>query len=128
MRVLIADDSPEVCNRLVKLMSGLKDVSIVAQVHSVPEAIASTFDTEPELILLDVRMPGGGSGLDVLHAAKGLPFPPIVVILTNYSQPSIRKRYLSEGADFFLDKATEFSKVASVLSKLDNSSMYHFPT
>lgn len=117
MRVLIADDSIMVCRRLTALLGGLEGVDIVGQAHSAPDAIASITELRPEAVILDIQMPGG-TGMDVLQKAKEAIPDSIVIMLTNYSRPPYRKKYMEAGADFFFDKSTEFEKVIGVFHQL----------
>jgi DNA-binding NarL/FixJ family response regulator len=55
-----------------------------------------------------------GTGLDVLKNVKHDGHGPRVVVFTNFPYPQYRKRALEYGADFFLDKTTEFEKLREV--------------
>jgi DNA-binding NarL/FixJ family response regulator len=68
-------------------------------------------------VILDLQMPGG-SGLDVLRAVR--PGHPSlqVVICTNYPYPKYRDECMTAGANFFLDKSTEFEKIPVIFREL----------
>jgi len=122
MRVFIADDSTVLQECLVALLSDLKDIQVVGQARDVPGAIEFLRQLEPEVVILDIRMPGG-SGIEVLRsirAASPKP-PPFVIILTNYPYPQYRKECEEAGADFFLDKSTEFERIAEILEELSHT-------
>jgi two-component system response regulator DevR len=59
-----------------------------------------------------------GNGLDLLAAIKQGEKPPVVIVLTNDAYPPYRKAYLRAGADFFLDKSSEFDQIPGVLRRL----------
>ena len=103
-------------------------MSVVGLAHTVPEAIASAEEKKPGAILLDISMPGGGSGMDVMLAAKKMTPAPTIIVLTNYSSRAYREKFLAAGADYFFDKSTDFTRIINVLSNLGNSSGYNFPT
>jgi DNA-binding NarL/FixJ family response regulator len=111
MKVLIADDSAIVRERLVGLLSELPEVEIVGEARTTEEAAQSIQQLRPDVVILDIQMPGGGSGIDVLRAVKERQSAPRVIMLTNHSLPQYRDKYLAAGADFFFDKSTEFEKV-----------------
>jgi DNA-binding NarL/FixJ family response regulator len=116
MRVLIADDSLIVRERLRDMLSELQDIEVVGQAEDALEARALAEKLKPDVAILDLRMPGG-SGVDVLHDIKKRTPRAKVIMLTAYPHPDSRKRCLEGGADYFLDKSTEFSKVEAVLSE-----------
>lgn len=117
MRVLLADDSPAVRGRLIKMLSFNKDIQIVGEAADSREAIASIRRLQPEVVILDIRMPGG-SGIDVLQEIRKDDPAPVVIVLTNYSYPQYRVRCIDAGADFFFDKSKEFDRISDVLTSL----------
>jgi CheY-like chemotaxis protein len=59
----------------------------------------------------------GGSGIDVLQNIKQDEAAPIVIILTNYPYWGYRQKCLQAGADFFLDKSTEFDQIPELFER-----------
>jgi len=118
MRVLIADDSPLVVERVSALLAGMSGVEVVGRAGSVLEAARSVRDLKPDVMILDLEMPGG-NGLDVLEGIARDRLTPIVIVLTNHGTVPYRKRCLQSGAHFFLDKSTEFDNLAGVLQTLN---------
>ena len=114
MRILIADDSSVVRERLVALLSELKDIEVVGQAEDAPAALDSIQALRPDVVILDIQMPGG-NGIDVLQNIKQVQRPPVVIMLTNYPYPAYRKKCVEAGADFFLDKTMDFERVIEVL-------------
>jgi DNA-binding NarL/FixJ family response regulator len=92
-------------------------LEIVGQVDNVADAVLEIRKTKPDVVTLDIRMPGG-SGIEVLESLKKHPSPPIVIMLSNYNFPQFRKKCLQSGARFYFDKSTEFHRVAEVLRSL----------
>ena len=120
LRVFIVDDSAVVRKRLVSMISELEDIEVVGQAKGALEAREAVPKLKPDVVVLDIRMPGG-SGIDVLKEIKKGPSAPMVMMLTNYPYPQYRKKCMDEGADFFFDKSTEFEKVMEVLKQLIKS-------
>jgi DNA-binding NarL/FixJ family response regulator len=114
MKVLIADDSIVVRDRLVTLLTELHGVEVVGQAKDAVEARNLAEELRPDVAIVDVRMPKG-SGADVVRDIKKLNPTPKVIVLTNYPHPENRKKCIERGADYFFDKSTEFKKVMSVL-------------
>jgi DNA-binding NarL/FixJ family response regulator len=114
MKVLIADDSQIVRERLAYLLGDVEGVEIVGQAEDAVEAEELSQALKPDVAILDVRMPRG-SGVDVLrHIKRGNPAA-TVIMLTNLVDPEAREMCLSEGADYFFDKSIEFDKAVAVL-------------
>ena len=117
MKILIADDSDIVRERLRAMLSEITELENISQATDVLETLNSYQTMNPEVVILDIRMPGG-SGIDVLQQVKKATKPPLVIVLTNYPYPQYRRKCIEAGADFFFDKSTEFDKVTEVLKKL----------
>jgi len=120
MKVLIADDSAIMRERLKAMLSEITELENISQAKDSLEAIRTFEKLHPEVVILDIRMPGG-SGIDVLREIKKGNQPPLVVVLTNYPYPQYRRKCIDAGADFFFDKSTEFDKVTEVLKQLSQN-------
>lgn len=116
IKIFIADDSLIVREHLVTMLDELAGVEIVGQAASVTEAIDAIRRLQPDVVILDIRMPGG-SGIDVLQTIKQEEATPVVIILTNYPYAGYRQKCLQAGADFFLDKSTEFDQIPALVKQ-----------
>jgi two-component system LytT family response regulator len=87
-RVLLADDEPLARERLRMLLAGEDWIEIVAECQDGVEAIAAIQRLRPDLVFLDVQMPGAG-GFDVI-AAIGASKMPFVVFVTAYDKYALR--------------------------------------
>jgi len=117
MRVLIADDSEVFVQRLLRALGEIGGVEIVAQARTGAEAMQAVRNLNPEVVILDIRMPQG-SGIDVLEGMKREKLAPITIVLTNFAYPQYRKKCLQLGARFFFDKSAEFAKLGEALRRL----------
>jgi DNA-binding NarL/FixJ family response regulator len=117
MKVFIADDSRDIRNRIITMLSDLKSIDMIGQAENVEDAISSIREINPDVVILDIRMPGG-SGIDVLENIDKKNSLPVIIMLTNYPYPQYRKKCMDAGADFFFDKSGEFEKVIDVLSSI----------
>jgi len=79
-RILIADDHPMIAAALDMLLRG-SDYSLVGRARTGSEALAQVDQLQPDLLLLDVNMPGG-SGIEVLRQLGDRDNPPAVILLT----------------------------------------------
>jgi DNA-binding NarL/FixJ family response regulator len=115
MKVLIVDDSGEVRERIKMLLSEVEKVEMIGEAENVQQAIEHIRQQGPDVVILDIRMPGG-NGIDVLNEIEKNDQVPVVIMLTNYPYPQYKKKCMDAGADFFFDKSREFEKVVEVLS------------
>ncbi len=69
MRVLLVDDERLAKRVLGDLLDAHDDVTVVAEAHDVPSAVEALAEHDPDLVFLDVQMPGG-SGLDLFHRTE----------------------------------------------------------
>ena len=117
LKVLIADDTADVLERLAVMIRRIDRVNVVGLAKNTPEAI-SLFDAQnPDVVILDIQMPGG-SGLEVLHYIK-LKRPEVTVLMmTNSPYPEYRAASMRGGADFFMDKSHGLTGIIEMISDL----------
>jgi DNA-binding NarL/FixJ family response regulator len=117
MKVFIVDDSALVRERIITMISEHPGIEIIGQAKNAQEGINSILKLKPDVVILDIRMPGG-NGIEVLENIKKNSSAPTIIILTNYPYPQYRKKCMEAGADYFFDKSTEFNKIIEVIKKL----------
>ena len=122
MKVYLVDDSAIVRERIVSMLSDFEEIEIIGQAQDGLEATVSIRRLKPDVVILDIHLPGS-SGIEVLEAIKKDKPAPVVIMFTNYPYPQYRKRCMDLGADFFFDKSTEYEKITEVFKRLlyDNS-------
>ena len=118
IKVFIADDSLIVREHLVTMFDELAGIEVVGQAGNVTEAISAIRLLQPHAVILDILMPGG-SGIKVLENIKQAGAGPMVIVLTNYPYPVFRQKCLQAGADFFLDKSTEFGQIPELFERFN---------
>ncbi len=116
LKVFLADGSALVRERLAELISEIEGVEVVGQAEDAHQSLEAIQRLRPDVVTLDIRMPGG-SGIQVLEAIKKSTADPVVIVLTAFPYPQYRQKCLAAGAEYFFDKAAEFEQVAEVLEK-----------
>ena len=104
IRVLVADDHPIVRGGIVALLSAAGDIEVVAEAADGLEAVRLAAEHRPDVVLMDLRMPG----LDGDEAtARILAANPVarVVILTTYESDASILTAIEAGASGYLLKA-----------------------
>ncbi len=117
MKILIADDSKLMRERLIGLISNMKTRHTIEQAHDGVEALEKLKSFKPDAIILDIRMPGK-NGIQILESIQKNKEHPITFVLTNFTYPQYRKKCLSLGADYFFDKFSEFEEMLEALDQL----------
>lgn len=117
LKVLVADDSVLVRERLAALLSELESVELAGQAENGREVLEAIERLRPDVVILDIRMPEG-NGIQALEAIKERAQAPVVIILTAFPYPQYREKCLQAGAEYFFDKTTEFDQVTQVLEKM----------
>ena len=80
-------------------------------------AMDANITIDESQLVLDYQLLGG-TGVDVLHAVHPKAPSVIFVVLTNHANPQYRRLCLEAGANWFLDKSTEFRKIKGVIAGL----------
>lgn len=108
------------------MLAETRGVELAGEAASVADALARIPAGRPDAVLVDLRLPDG-DGFEVIRAAKTMTPTPVVVVLTSYAYPQLRAQGLAAGADWFLDKSTEFLRVPEILTSLQRVSRARVP-
>jgi two-component system response regulator PrrA len=100
-RVLVVDDEADFLATYERLLrrQGYEVVTATSRATG----LAALAGEPPHLVISDVRLPDG-DGLDVVRAARGLPEPMPVIVVTGYPSHETRRAALAAGATTFLAK------------------------
>ena len=85
VKILIADDEPPARDRLTHLLGELDGYEVIGQCGSGLEALDMVNSLAPDVVLLDVRMPGM-NGLEAARHLLNMPQPPAVIFTTAYDE------------------------------------------
>lgn len=85
MHILVVDDEDLARLRLVKMIESMEGHEVVGEATNGAEALAAIEECDPDIVLMDVRMPGE-DGLSAAHAIAELPEPPAVIFCTAYNE------------------------------------------
>jgi len=88
LKVLIVDDEPPARERLRGLLTEIGDVDVIGEAANGAEALSCVHDLAPDVVLLDVRMPGM-DGLEAARHLNVLEEPPAVIFTTAYDQYAV---------------------------------------
>jgi len=91
LKVFISDDSATIRERLITMALDLPEVAVVGQAQDVPGSLDAIRQTRPDVVILDIRMPGGND-MKVLREVKKMTPAPQVIMLTNFAHAQYRKK------------------------------------
>jgi two-component system LytT family response regulator len=112
MKALIIDDEPPARRELRRLLAEFPWIEIVGEAGNVDEAAGKVASLSPELLFLDIQMPGG-SGFDLLAR---LDYAPQVVFTTAHDEHAVRAFEVS-ALDYML-KPIDPERLAATVSRV----------
>lgn len=121
MEILIVDDEPLARQRLVRMIEKLEDHNVIAEADNADDALLALHQYDPDVVLLDIRMPGK-DGLTLAHEISSLDCPPAIIFCTAFDQYALDafgtsaigyllKPIKSEQLEEALNKALKLNKV-----------------
>jgi DNA-binding NarL/FixJ family response regulator len=105
IRVLLVDDDPLVCAHLRTILDTADDLTVVDEAYDGAAALEAVTRHRPDVVLMDLRMPGV-DGITATGRIAALHEPPVVVALTTFDTDDHVLRALAAGAAGFLLKST----------------------
>lgn len=117
IRVMLADDQALVRGGLAALLSFETDLEVVAEVGAGDEVVQAARRSEPDVVLMDVEMPG----MDGITATAALTaaLPQVrVLIVTTFGRPGYLRRGLQAGAAGFVVKDTPARELADAIRRV----------
>ncbi len=106
IRVCIADDQESARAMLRMNLAPQPDIAIVGEAEDGFEAVALCREKNPDIVLLDISMPGM-NGIEAARVIAGLPVPPKIVTLSMHDDAFLAAEILNAGAQAYLTKDCE---------------------
>lgn len=100
MRILIADDEPLARTRMRRLLEELPQAASLAEAENGQQALKLIGEWQPDVVLLDIRMPGL-DGLEVAKRLSHLDHPPAIIFTTAFDSHAIAA-FESQATDYLL--------------------------
>lgn len=114
MDLLIVDDELLARQRLVRMTEKLEDCHVVGEADSAEAAMIAISQHDPDVVLLDVRMPGE-DGLSLAHRIAQLEHAPAIIFCTAYDQYAL-EAFGTEAVGYLL-KPVKAEQLTEVLAK-----------
>jgi len=113
INVVVADDHEVVRTGLTSLLDG-SDIKVVAEAQNGAEAVDKALKHKPDVVLLDIRMPGS-DGLEALEQIHHKLPQTRVVVLSTYDNPTYVARAVALGASDYVLKGTNRKELIAAI-------------
>lgn len=117
LHVYVVEDTEATRTALMGELSLIENLSLVGYSATSAGAVTGIAYSQPDVVLLDLNL-ASGSGWDVLAAVGRASRKPVIIVLTNHSEPQFRRKAIREGANFFFDKSTEIAGCLTTIRAL----------
>lgn len=103
LRTLVVEDNASFRESLISLLGGCFSTMVFEKASSGEEALNKIHEFPPQLVFLDIHLPGQ-NGLQLSKTLRSKYKNAVIVILTNHDGPEYRQAANQCGADFFISK------------------------
>ena len=114
IRVQLVDDHPVVRAGLAGMLHGEPDIDVVGEAGSSDEAIAVARSVQPDVVLMDLRMPGGDGVVATAGVLAVAPSARVVVLTTYETDADILRAVESGAAGYLLKDAARTDLVGAI--------------
>jgi DNA-binding NarL/FixJ family response regulator len=126
IKVLIADDHPLIIAGIRRTIEHVDDMEVVGEARSGPELMQLVERRRPDLVLMDLKMPGGDGVEAILRIRQRWPEVKCVVLSACDDRPTIDAA-LQAGASAYVLKSAHTVDIASVLRQASSGAVFHAP-
>ncbi len=127
IRILVTDDHALIRGGIVGLLNAQPDMEVVGEAGSGEEAIQKTADLTPDVVLMDIGMPGI-SGLDATRHIREQNPSAQVLILTVHDREDYLFQALKTGAAGYILKGADIQDLLSAIRSVHGGGIYLYPT
>lgn len=126
IKVLVVDDHELVRTGITRLVSDVKGINVIGEAKSGEEAIQLARELIPDVVLMDVKMPGIG-GLEATRKLKRIDPDIKVLIVTVHDEDPFPSRLLQAGASGYLTKGADAEEMVQAIRAVYTGQRYISP-
>ena len=123
IRILLVDDHELVRTGISRILNDIKDFTVVASVGSGEEAVEQCRKSPPDIIMMDVSMPGIG-GLEATRKILRFCDSTRIICLSMHKENPIPTKIMQAGAHGFLTKDADPSEMVNAIYKVSAGQRY----
>lgn len=127
MRILIADDHAIVREGLRTLLEAQPDIEVVGEATDGEEAVNKTQEIQPDIVLMDITMPGM-NGLEATRQIRQNNPDAKILVLTMHEGDEYFFKFLDAGASGYFIKGGSSTELISALRAVWNGDVFLYPT
>jgi DNA-binding NarL/FixJ family response regulator len=125
VKILIVDDHPIVRAGVKRLLAGDAGIEIV-EADSGKEALSAARATQPDVVILDLNLPGVG-GFDIIARLVRETPRPRILVLSMHDDPIFAMRALEAGADGYVSKNAPPTQIIEAIARIHKGQTYLGP-
>jgi DNA-binding NarL/FixJ family response regulator len=122
LHILHLDDSAVIIARVNKILDPLENIQAIETANTILQAKEILDTRKIDVAILDMHLPDG-NGITLLKWIKRNHPSIIVIIFSNHSDSFFRNAAAKAGAEYFLDKSTEFEQIPKIISEISKKSL-----
>lgn len=123
--MLVADDHQIILDQVVQLLS--VECEVVGAVQSGPDLLEKVAGLKPDIVVLDISMPGM-TGIQAANELRRLEPCPLILFLSNYCEEAIVKAALRSGASGYVPKTRAAEELMPALRAVASGKTYISPS
>jgi PAS domain S-box-containing protein len=117
IRIVVVDDNADFLDSATRFLAQCQELQVVGRARSGPEAIQQVDQLRPDVVIMDLAMPGM-NGIEATRWIKARPSPPLVLIVSMHDSPEFRHAADEVGADGYLSKLDFASSVVDTVGAM----------
>ena len=122
LKTYIVEDSEIIRKRVMRLISGFDFVEIIGWSDDPDSAISNIEMCLPDAVILDISIKDG-NGIKMIGEIKKRVPHTIIIMFTNFDIKNYREQAFRFGADYYLDKSNDFTKLSGILECIKKSKL-----
>lgn len=115
--VVLADDEALLRKAMASLLPMEGEITVLAEAENGEEAVRATLHHRPDVLVIDLEMPGVDGLGAVAEIRRELP-DQVILMLTRHARPGVLRKALKLGVQGFVSKSAEPAHIASVIANL----------
>lgn len=116
--ILLVEDHESTRLGLRSLLSGFERLNVAGEAATAADAVELAQQLKPDVVLLDIRLRGGGSGFDACRRIRELGLDTHVLFLTSFADDDILFEAIASGADGYLLKEIDSQSLVSAIENV----------